>query len=64
MSTEFLKREFEELLRNHDWYYQYANGETYSKGQAQRDKINRLMAEKPDLQALYNEYVKKHKIKY
>ena len=36
-------KSFEQLLRNHDWYYQMTDGEPYYKGAAELDHIRRVM---------------------
>ena len=48
--------EFEDLLKNHDWYYMYANGEAYQKGKKESDKIQNLIRQNPELKKIYDEF--------
>jgi hypothetical protein len=61
--------ELEKLLKNHDYYYVYANGRAYDKGRDESEEIELLVREidtadgKKDALKLYRKYLKKHESK-
>ncbi len=53
------KKDFIDLLKKHDWYYQYSDdSRVYNKGKKERDYIERIVQIHPEFVELYHLYGK------
>ncbi|NPV00048.1 MAG: hypothetical protein HPY53_01585 [Brevinematales bacterium] len=48
------KKEYFDRCKEHDWYYQYAEGGTYYRGSANDEFLRKTAKENPELEAIYD----------
>jgi len=52
------KEEFTKLLENHKWNWsKYDDPIKYREGESQRNHINRLKKDNPELQKIFDDYI-------
>lgn len=53
---EITKEEFKQILRKADWFYQFAEGETYYKGKASYNLAVQYSRQSDEFRQMFKEY--------
>lgn len=58
------KVEFMEMLKNHDWYYQFSDDHRYwTRGTKEAEEIQKAIDKQPEFHEVYLKYLDEHNLR-